>query len=133
VALANLVAAAAMGGVIWTIQLVHYPLFALVGADGWDVYEAAHRRRITWLVAPLMLGGVAVAVALLVERPGALTIANTVLAAGLLALTAAVFAPAHERLSATHDDGEIRRLVRLNWIRTAGWSVQVAVAIAIVA
>ena len=29
---ANLVVAAALAGLIWTIQLVHYPLFAMVGA-----------------------------------------------------------------------------------------------------
>ena len=31
---ANLVVAAALAGLIWTIQLVHYPLFALVGRPG---------------------------------------------------------------------------------------------------
>ena len=49
---ANLVLAAALAGLIWTIQLVHYPLFALVGAAEWPRYGDEHRRRITWLAAP---------------------------------------------------------------------------------
>ena len=41
-------------GLILTIQVVHYPLFARVGAAGFAAYEAAHSARITVLVMPLM-------------------------------------------------------------------------------
>ena len=47
-------------GLIWTIQLVHYPLFDGVGAEGFAAYERRHAAAITWLVAPLMLGELAV-------------------------------------------------------------------------
>lgn len=41
----HLFATAAMVGLIWFVQVVHYPLFASVGADGFTDYETAHRRR----------------------------------------------------------------------------------------
>ena len=53
--LAHLVSTLVMVGVIWTVQVVHYPLFAGVGADGWSAYEAAHQSRITLVVGPLMV------------------------------------------------------------------------------
>lgn len=130
--LANLVVAAAMGGVIWMVQLVHYPLFALVGEAGWRAYEVAHQRRITWLVGPLMLSAAALSLALLAERGGALAAANAALACGLLLATVLVYAPLHGRLAHGFDAALLARLVRLNWLRTAAWTAQVAVAAAMV-
>lgn len=132
-ALANLVLAAYMTGVIWVVQVVHYPLFAAVGAAQWPTYEAAHRRRITVVVGPPMLAQPIVAVALLADRPGALAAANLGLTAGLLLATAAVFGPLHVRLESSWSPAAHRRLVRLNAVRTAAWTVQAGVATALVA
>ena len=35
----------ALVGLIWTVQLVHYPLFAQVGADTFRSYHARHTQR----------------------------------------------------------------------------------------
>ena len=51
----NLASTLAMTGVIWFVQVVHYPLFASVGAEGFSRYEALHATRTGWVVAPLML------------------------------------------------------------------------------
>jgi hypothetical protein len=131
-ALANLVVAAALAGLIWTVQVVHYPLFALVGADGWTRYEVEHQRRITWVVAPLMLANVVLAAALLLDDAGGLAVANAALAGGVFAATGAVYAPLHGQLARGHAGDVIARLVRLNWARTAAWTAQVAVAAALV-
>lgn len=132
--MANLVVAAALCGLIWTIQVVHYPLFAMVDAAGWTRYEAEHQRRITWIVAPLMLANVALAAALLadggLDRGAA--VLNAVLAGGVFAATGVVYAPLHGRLSGAHAPDLVARLVRLNWARTIAWTAQVAVAVALV-
>ncbi len=54
-----------MFGVIWFVQVVHYPLFARVGADGFAHYASLHATRTTWVVAPPMLVELATSVALL--------------------------------------------------------------------
>ena len=128
VALANLVVAAALGGLIWTIQIVHYPLFALVGQESWQRYESEHQRRITRVVLPLMVANVALAVTLVVQRDELLAWANAAVAVGLFAATGAVYAPLHGEIARTFAPDRIRALVRLNWVRTAGWTVQVVVA-----
>ncbi|MDA0184521.1 hypothetical protein OJ997_29735 [Solirubrobacter phytolaccae] len=131
-ALANLVVAAALAGLIATIQLVQYPLFALVGASEWSRYGAEHRRRITWLAAPLMSANVGLALALLVDGSSTLRVVNAGLAVGAFALTGLVFAPMHGRLEREASERAVRLLVRTNWLRTVIWAAQVVVAVAIV-
>ena len=52
-----------MAGVIWIVQVVHYPLFARVGAAGYAAYQGAHVRLITYVVLPAMLVELATAAA----------------------------------------------------------------------
>ena len=126
---ANLVLAAALAGLIWTIQLVHYPLFALVGAAESPRYGDEHRRRITWLAAPLMLASVGVALVLVVQDGDGVRVLNAGLAAGVFVLTGAVFAPMHGRLEHIASEPAVRALVRANWLRTVAWTAQVACAV----
>ena len=62
----HLVATAAMAGLIWFVQVVHYPLFAGVGRDGFAAYEARHTRRTSWVVGPFMAVEGVAAIALFV-------------------------------------------------------------------
>jgi hypothetical protein len=132
VEVANLVVAAALAGLIWTIQLVHYPLFALVGAREWPHYEAEHQRRITRLVAPLMLANVGLALALFAEDPSASRVLNAGLAIGIFVATGFLFAPMHRRLKTHAGTRAVRLLVRANWARTAAWTAQVFVAMLLI-
>lgn len=130
---ANLIVAAFLCGLIWTIQLVHYPLFAAVGRDAWPAYEDEHRRRITPLVLPVMAANVVLAVLLVAQEHSAARVLNLALAGSLFVATGAVFGRMHVRLTEAWDDALHRRLVRLNWLRTAGWTAQVAVAVVVAA
>ncbi|MBA2513433.1 MAG: hypothetical protein H0V26_03760 [Solirubrobacterales bacterium] len=129
--LSNLLLAAYMTGVIWVVQLVHYPLFAAVGAAAWPAYEATHRRRVTVVVGPPMLAQPVVAAALLAERPGLPSALNLGLTASLLLFTVAVFGRLHDRLGITFIPSVHRRLLRLNALRTAAWTAQTAVSVAL--
>ena len=59
----------AMTGLIWCVQLVHYPLFRAVGEPGYAAYQDAHMRLTTLVVGPLMLLEAATALWLLLDRP----------------------------------------------------------------
>ena len=56
-----------MTGLIWFVQVVHYPLMARVGGGGFAAYEAAHTNRTAWVVGPAMLAEAGTAVALVVD------------------------------------------------------------------
>ena len=49
----------AMVGLIWTVQLVHYPIFDAIDRgvddDRWRRFGDRHRRSISWVVGPFML------------------------------------------------------------------------------
>lgn len=133
--LADLVVAAVLCGLIWTIQIVHYPLFAAVPAAGWVAYEREHQRRIARLVAPLMHANVSLAVAVGVAGDGdaLLRWVGAVLAVAVFAATGGVFSALHSRLAAGRDPAVIARLVALNWWRTAAWTLQTSTAVVLVA
>jgi hypothetical protein len=58
-----------MAGVLWTMQLLNYPLLALVGSNAFPRYEAAHNRRFALVVVPGVLAA-AGGIGLLLSRPG---------------------------------------------------------------
>ena len=136
VLLANLAATLYMTGLMWFVQLVHYPLFADVGAEGFAQYSAKHQSRTTIAVAPMLLEAAA-AVALVAARPQncppwAAMLALAALAA-IWASTAFLQVPLHGLLSNGYDAAAIRRLVDTNWIRTVLWSGRAALLLWIAA
>lgn len=128
---AQALATPALAGLVWFVQVVHYPLLARVGESGFVSYEREHTRRTTWLVAPLMLvEGIAVA-ALVVLDPGVATALGAVLLAGIWASTFLVQVPCHRVLERGWDAAAHRRLVRSNWVRTLLWTARSAIAVAL--
>lgn len=125
---ASLAVSACLSGLIWTVQLVQYPLFAKVGADAFRVYHALHSLRISWVVVPLMLLELLLAVALAVRGCG---VAPSWWIAAISALVLVVWlstfglqVPCHRRLGQGFDLSIWQRLVVTNWIRTAAWSTR---------
>jgi hypothetical protein len=118
-----------MVGLIWFVQVVHYPLFAGVGEPGWSQYSLQHQKRTTLVVGPAMLAELACAAALLVLAPRALTIAGAALLALAWVSTFLVQVPLHAKLATGHDPTIMRKLVATNWIRTALWSVRGVVSL----
>ena len=128
VLLIHVAATWAMVGLIWFVQLVHYPLFAAVGPVDFIDYESQHTRRTTWVVALFMPLEAVTAVWLLAEVPegvnAALVAVGLVLVAALWLSTATWQAPMHGRLSDGFDSSLQRRLVLSNWVRTSLWTVR---------
>lgn len=135
--LAHAAATFVMVGVIWFVQVVHYPLFGLVGADGWAAYAAGHSARISALIAlPWAVEGLT-GLALLALRPAGvpfwLPAADLTLLGVAVAVTVLVSAPQHGVLGAGFDPGAHRLLLTTNWLRTAAWTGCGAVSLAMLA
>lgn len=128
--LAQLATTLPLAGLIWTIQLVHYPLFAKVGAASFASYHSAHTAQITPLVLPLMTIELLAALGT-VRWPmqGAPSwFGPSMLGLVLCAWGVTAFAsvPAHEALSAGFDGRAHDRLVLTNWLRTVAWTARAA-------
>lgn len=126
-----------MVGLIWVIQLVHYPLFARIGAAEFQAYEREHMRRIGWVVGPVMIVELATAALLAWRVPAGvmpvLAWSGLAMAVAIWASTAAVQAPLHARLARGKDERLLARLVSSNWLRTMLWSARGCVAMGILA
>ena len=135
--LAHLAATIAMAGIAWFVQVVHYPLFGLVGSEAFGRFHEGHLRRTGWVVTGPMLVEAGTALALVAARPAGVP---ALLAWAGLALLAVVWAstvwlqvPAHDRLGRGWDPRAHARLVRTSWIRTAAWTARAALALAMLA
>jgi hypothetical protein len=121
-------ATALMTGIIWFVQIVHYPLFGKVTAGGFTDYEQSHTVRTGVVVAPLMILELATTASLpLLRTPLAFTPIYLAALGCLVVIWASTFliqVPLHGLLEKRHNPVTIRQLVATNWIRTVLWSVR---------
>ncbi|MBM3750465.1 MAG: hypothetical protein FJW21_04690 [Acidimicrobiia bacterium] len=122
-----------MTGVIWFVQLVHYPLFARVGRPGFSGYEREHVRRTGWVVAGPMLVELACALLIVWVAGGLLAWVGLLLTGIIWMSTWGWQVPAHRRLEAGFDATVHVRLTRTNWVRVVAWSGRSAIALTLAA
>jgi hypothetical protein len=122
----------ALTGLIWTIQIVHYPLFEQVGEDSFVTYHARHMWLITWVAGPLMLAEVGSAALLLFlgERSPLFCLSLVPLPA-IWASTIIYQVRLHDKLTNGFHLDTIRRLTFTNWIRTLGWTLRAGCLLAL--
>lgn len=125
----------AMVGLIWFVQVVHYPLFQLVDSPAFVPYENAHTRRTSWVVGPFMAVEGVTALLLFALTPDGVgrpvAFAGLVLLAIIHGSTVMLQIPAHRSLSVAWNEQVAQRLVSTNWIRTVGWSARGILALVI--
>ena len=131
--LAHVVVTLFMVGVIWFVQIVHYPLFQEVGEAGFAEYERQNTRRTGYVLAIPMLVEFATAVALAWRMSGRLAWSGLGLLVVIWLSTWFWQVPAHRRLERGFDAATHRRLVRTNWARTVAWSFRGIIAVALLA
>jgi hypothetical protein len=124
-----------MAGVIWFVQLVHYPLFHRAEPDSFPSFAIEHARRTGWVVAAPMLLELGTGLTLLVARPAFLAPSALAAGLGLLAVvwlaTLLLQIPCHRALQAGFRPETVSRLVLTNWIRTAGWTFRAGLLTAV--
>lgn len=108
---------------IWLVQIIIYP-----GMHGWDNARFAdlHRdywRRISYIVCPLMLTQVILALRQVIITTDFVSTMQVMLIIFVLGVTAFISVPLHRLLSAGYDARLVNRLTTTNWLRTVGWSL----------
>lgn len=137
--LVQLAATLAMTGIIWFVQIVHYPLFARIPPDSFARYEAEHATRTGWVVGPLMCAELATAVFMLSSRTRPTAISYTAAMAGAALVgviwlsTALIQVPLHNKLASGYNAHTIATLVATNWIRTLAWTARSALMLSWIA
>lgn len=118
-------ATGALVGLIWIVQLVHYPGFAYVDPAQWTAFHAYHTTSITIIVLPLMLTELALGGFLWKWSGWHRQFGGLWLLTILTWLSTFVLSvPLHNALASGFAADTIAELVRTNWPRTLLWSVR---------
>jgi hypothetical protein len=117
-----------MVGLIWFVQLVHYPLHASVGASHFALYQERHMQWASFAVGPAMLIEAATTVLMFVAPSPSFPSWAPSFGLGLLLLiwisTGLLQVRFHNQLLTQFDIQAHHHLVLSNWIRTIGWSAR---------
>ena len=117
-----------MVGLIWLIQMVHYPLFASVGVEQFSDYSERHQFLITFIVGPVMAAELITAIVLAFYPVTPEVGIWFRIGLGLLVMiwisTALIQVPQHGKLTNGFDLATVQALVRGNWIRTIAWTLR---------
>ena len=131
--LAHLAITCFLTGLIWLVQIVHYPLLARVGKASFQTYHTGHTTQISLVVGPAMLLELILTGWLLLEHPNILTVLGAVLLGVIWASTAFLQVPQHGKLSSGYQENTVRALVKSNWIRTVCWTARAILALILAA
>src|SRR3954449_5458832 len=80
---------------IWLVQVVIYPAFAAIAPERFVGWHAEYTRAVTWVVAPLLLGQLALLGRPLLDRPSWWAALAVALVAVAWVATFALAVPAH--------------------------------------
>tara|TARA_B110000438_G_C15480809_1_gene507191 strand:+ start:222 stop:641 length:420 start_codon:yes stop_codon:yes gene_type:complete len=124
-----------MMGLIWFVQVVHYPLFHKITSYDSSEYALEHQRLTAWVVGlPMLLEGVTAIWLFFDPVDGRFfPFIGGVLLLVVHLSTVFLQVPMHSKLLRRFSILSINRLVKSNWIRTAGWTLRSLVAVLIVA
>ena len=113
-----------MTGLIWTIQLVHYPFFQFTDEKEFQTAHTFHSNRISIIVIPVMVIELIVAIALAVGWHSTFWGINLFLVVLIWLSTFFLSVPLHNSLGGGKNNSIIARLVATNWPRTLLWSLR---------
>lgn len=131
--IAHLVACAFMTGIIWIIQVLHYPAFLSIDVNRFGAFHALHSSRMGYLVGPVMVFELITGVLLVMNQPRSWPLmANLGLIVGLWLLTFLVSVPLHNFLATSLDPQKIEALIMTNWPRTILWNLRLLILLGIV-
>ena len=121
-------------GLIWCVQVVHYPLMSHVTTQRFAEFHHQHSLRMSSIVIVPMFFELIASVTLTAFPPNGVAPALPMLGLGLTtAIWISTFGfqvPLHRRLADGFDARVHRLLVRSNWVRTLGWSLRAVLAVA---
>ena len=116
---------AVMVGVIWVIQLLHYPTFHYIEKNNYSQFQKFHMNRISYIVIPAMVIEMLSGIMLVIINDD--FIISFSLLVCIWIITFVFFTNIHQRLLSKYENTAVEKLVNLNWIRTTFWTVRLII------
>jgi hypothetical protein len=127
----NFISTSAMVGIIWVIQLLHYPSFHFINEMKYVEFQHFHMTRISFIVIPVMFLELTSAILLGYFFRSILTIILIIILVGIWGVTFIFFTNIHQDLTKGYDSNIVNWLVKINWCRTALWSLRLIILLSI--
>lgn len=130
--LMHVIGTSGMVGVIWLVQLTHYPTYRYIDPTKFQDFEKFHCNSITFIVLPLMLLEAGSAAMLLVAGERSAFFLLSLVTLGIVWLSTFLNqVPIHGKLGRGFNPDLVERLVSSNWLRTVGWSLRLVLVVAV--
>ena len=126
VLLGHLIFTSIMTGVIWVIQIVHYPSFHFIEKELYTAFQKFHMNKISIIVIPIMLAELITGMMLFLDKSSKspFLIISFVILVLIWLITGVFFSKAHNELIAGYQELVVNQLVAMNWIRTLLWTLR---------
>ena len=118
-----------MVGVIWVIQLLHYPSFHFVQKSDYPKFQQFHMSRISLIVIPAMIIEFITGILMLQFgfSSNFLFISSLVILITIWGITFIFFTKMHQVLISGYNEIIVNRLISINWSRTLLWSLRLLI------
>lgn len=128
--LSQIILSSIMTGIIWIIQLVHYPSFQYIESGEWETFHKFHTSRMGLIVGPLMVLELAGGIYLFyINDAMGFILATNIL---IWMSTFLIQVPIHHKLSTKYLSEQSKSLTRTNWIRTVLWTLKTIVLLCLI-
>ena len=126
VLLGHLIFTSIMTGVIWVIQIVHYPSFHFIEKELYTAFQKFHMNKISIIVMPIMLAELITGIMLFLDKSSKspFLIISFIILVLIWLITGVFFSKAHNELMTGYQELVVDQLVVMNWIRTLLWTLR---------
>ena len=118
-----------MVGIIWVIQLLHYPTFHFIKESDYVEFQHFHMQRISFIVVPVMIIELLSGFMLVYYFRSNLLILCLIILLVIWLITFVFFTKLHQSLLGGYDKIIVDKLVQINWSRTILWSLRLIILI----
>ena len=118
-----------MVGIIWVIQLLHYPTFHFIKESDYVEFQHFHMQRISFIVVPVMIIELLSGFMLVYYIRSNLLILCLIILLVIWLITFVFFTKLHQSLLGGYDKIIVDKLVQINWSRTVLWSLRLIILI----
>ena len=123
--IAHFTSTSIMVGVIWVIQLVHYPSFKYVKDSDYIIFQKYHMSNISYIVFPSMFTELITSLLIFFSGEKSFLFMLSMICLSLIwVITGVLFTKFHSTLQKGKDLKMIEKMIKANWIRTLLWTMR---------
>ena len=129
----HIISTSIMVGVIWVIQLVHYPSFKYVNESDYIIFQKYHMSNISNIVFPVMFTELITALIILFFGEKSLFFVLSLICLFLIwVMTGVLFTKYHSILKEGKDLMIIEKMIKANWIRALLWTMRLIMILSVI-